>query len=70
MKSEMDSMYTNQVWTLVDAPEGVKPIGCKWVFKKKTDMDSNVQTYIARLVARGIINDMVSITIKLFHPLP
>ena len=33
MKSEMDSMYTNQVWTLVDLPEGIKPIGCKWVFK-------------------------------------
>ena len=27
MKSEMDSMYTNQVWTLVDPPEGIKPIG-------------------------------------------
>ncbi|VFQ84487.1 unnamed protein product [Cuscuta campestris] len=27
MKSEMESMYTNQVWTLVDAPEGIKPIG-------------------------------------------
>ena len=29
MKSEMDSMYDNQVWTLVDPPEGIKPIGCK-----------------------------------------
>jgi hypothetical protein len=38
MKSEMDSMYTNQVWNLVDAPEGVNLIGCKWVFKKKTDI--------------------------------
>ena len=46
-------MYTNQVWTLVDAPEGIKPIGCKWVFKKKTDVDGNVQTYKARLVAKG-----------------
>ncbi len=27
MRSEMESMYTNQVWTLVDPPEGVKPIG-------------------------------------------
>ena len=53
MKSEMDSMYENQVWTLVDLPEGVKPIECKWVFKKKTDMDGNVQTYKARLVAKG-----------------
>ncbi|PKI70159.1 hypothetical protein CRG98_009447, partial [Punica granatum] len=40
MRSEMESMYTNQVWTLVDPPEGAKPIGCKWVFKKKTDMDA------------------------------
>ena len=29
MKSEMDSMYQNQVWSLVEPPEGVKPIGCK-----------------------------------------
>ena len=47
MKSEMESMYQNKVWTLVDPPEGVKPIGCKWVFKKKTDMDGKVQTYKA-----------------------
>ncbi|KAG8501099.1 hypothetical protein CXB51_003178 [Gossypium anomalum] len=53
MRSEMDSMYENQVWTLVDPPKGVKPIGCKWVFKKKTDMDGNVQTYKGRLVAKG-----------------
>ena len=35
MRSKMDSMYVNQVWTLVDAPEGVSPIRCKWVYKKK-----------------------------------
>ena len=29
MKSEMDSIYTNQVWTLIDIPDGVIPIGCK-----------------------------------------
>ncbi|KAK8986979.1 hypothetical protein V6N11_055296 [Hibiscus sabdariffa] len=53
MRSEMDSMSDNQVWTLVEPPEGIKPIGCKWVFKKKTDMDGNVQTYKRRLVAKG-----------------
>ena len=35
MRSEMDSMYTNKVWTLIEPPEGIKPIGCKWVFKRK-----------------------------------
>ena len=53
MKSEIQSMYDNQVWTLVDPPEGVRPIGCKWVFKKKTDMDGNIHTYKGRLVAKG-----------------
>ena len=53
MKSDMDSMYTNQVWTLFDPPEGIKPIRCKWIFKKKTNMEGNVITYKARLVAKG-----------------
>ncbi|KAK2429799.1 secreted RxLR effector protein [Trifolium repens] len=53
MKSEMDSIYTNQVWNLVEPPVGIRPIGCKWVFKKKTDMDGKVHTYKARLVAKG-----------------
>ena len=52
MKSEMEYMYQNKVLTLVDPLEGVKPIGCKWVFKKKTDMDGKVQTYKTRLVAK------------------
>jgi hypothetical protein len=53
MESEMDSMYSNKVWTLVDAPEGITPIECKWVFKKKIGADGNVETYKARLVAKG-----------------
>ncbi|KAK8694851.1 hypothetical protein V6N13_072395 [Hibiscus sabdariffa] len=52
MRSKMDSMSENQVWTLVEPPKGIKPIGCKWVFKKKTDMDGNVHTYKGRLVAK------------------
>ena len=42
-----------KVWTLSDAPEGIKPIGCKWVFKKKIDVEGKVVTYKARLVAKG-----------------
>ncbi|KAK8635004.1 hypothetical protein V6N13_022882 [Hibiscus sabdariffa] len=57
MRSEMDSMSDNQVWTLVEPPEGIKPIGCKWVFKKKIDMDGNVQTYKGRLVAKAAFHD-------------
>ncbi|KAL5549445.1 hypothetical protein UlMin_004676 [Ulmus minor] len=53
MDLEMDSMYSNQVWELVDLPEGVKPIGCKWIYKRKRGADGRVETYKARLVAKG-----------------
>ena len=52
-KSEMASMSQNQVWSLVDLPNGARPIECKWVFKKKIDVDGNIQMYKARLVAKG-----------------
>ncbi len=29
MKSEIESMHVNQVWNLVDPPDGVKAIECK-----------------------------------------
>ncbi|KAL0292652.1 UNVERIFIED_CONTAM: hypothetical protein Sradi_6981600 [Sesamum radiatum] len=53
MKSEMDSMSLNKVWTLVDPPKGVKPVGCKWVYKCKHGADGEVTTFKARLVAKG-----------------
>ena len=53
MKSEMDSMSKNKVWTLSDAPERVKHNGFKSVFKKKIDKEGIVVTYKARLVAKG-----------------
>ena len=35
MKLEIDSMHSNQVWTLVDPPEGIVPIGYKWISIKE-----------------------------------
>ncbi|WRX23197.1 Integrase [Theobroma cacao] len=53
MKSELDSMDYNKVWTLVDPSEGIKPIGWKWIYKRKTRSDGKVETFKARLVAKG-----------------
>ena len=55
MKSELDSMYFNQVWDLVKMPNSIKPVGCKWVYKRKRGIDGNVETFKARLVAKGYI---------------
>ena len=54
MKSEMGSMYENKVWTLVDLPDDRQSIENKWIFKSKTDADSSVTIYQARLVAKKI----------------
>ncbi|KAL0301930.1 UNVERIFIED_CONTAM: hypothetical protein Sradi_6469800 [Sesamum radiatum] len=53
MKFEMDSMGSNQVWTLADPPKGVRPIACKWVYKLKLQADGKVITFKAKLVAKG-----------------
>ena len=53
MEQEMESMYSNSVWELVDLPESVRPIGCKWIFKKKRGVDGKVETFKARIVAKG-----------------
>ncbi|KAJ9685151.1 hypothetical protein PVL29_017257 [Vitis rotundifolia] len=53
MKDEMSSMKCNDVWDLVELPNGAKTIGCKWVFKTKKDSLGNIERYNARLVAKG-----------------
>lgn len=53
MKHKYKSMQDNKVWELVPLPEGVKPIGCKWIFKTKRDSNDNEERYKARLVAKG-----------------
>ena len=53
MNTEMESMYSNQVWSLMDPPNGVKPIGFKWIYKWKRGIDGKVETFKTRLVAKG-----------------
>jgi Fe2+ transport system protein FeoA len=53
IKDEMDSIMSNNTWELVDLPPGSKPIGCKWVFRRKYNTDGSLNTFKARLVAKG-----------------
>ena len=34
MESELKSRHDNQVWNLVDQIDSVRPVDCKWIFKK------------------------------------
>eukprot|EP00253_Pinus_taeda_P009355 PITA_09355 len=48
----MAYLHKNEAWDLVDLSVGRKPIGSKWVFKKKTNAEGKVEKYKARLVAK------------------
>ena len=43
MVDEMASLHKNEAWDLVEFPAGRKPIGSKWVFKKKTNAEGKVE---------------------------
>ena len=49
----MASLHKNEAWDLVELLAGRKPIGRKWVFKKKINVEGKVEKYKAQLVAKG-----------------
>jgi hypothetical protein len=53
MDEEMASLDKNDALDLVELPTGRKPIGNKWVFKKKLNVEGKVEKYKAWLVAEG-----------------
>ncbi|GJT74555.1 zinc finger, CCHC-type containing protein [Tanacetum coccineum] len=50
INDEMDSIMGNNTWVLVDIPPVCKPLGCKWIFKKKMKVDGTVEKFKARLI--------------------
>jgi len=54
MLEEMESLQKNQTWELARLPEGMKAIGCKWVYKRKPTVSKKEgEKFKARLVAKG-----------------
>ncbi|KAL0353566.1 UNVERIFIED_CONTAM: Retrovirus-related Pol polyprotein from transposon TNT 1-94 [Sesamum angustifolium] len=53
INSEIESIMKNHTWELVDLPSGSKPLGCKWILKRKFKADGSIDKYKARLVAKG-----------------
>ncbi|PHT29367.1 hypothetical protein CQW23_31044 [Capsicum baccatum] len=51
--SEIDSILSNHMWELVDLPPENKPLGSKWIFKRKMKTDGTIDKYKARLVVKG-----------------
>ncbi|GJS77805.1 putative ribonuclease H-like domain-containing protein [Tanacetum coccineum] len=53
MQEELLQFKLQQVWTLVDLPNGKRAIGTKWVYRNKKDERGIVIKNKARLVAQG-----------------
>nr|GEU84514.1 hypothetical protein [Tanacetum cinerariifolium] len=57
MQEELLQFKIQNVWILVYCPEGVRPIGTKWVLKNKKDERGIVIRNKARLVAQGYAHE-------------
>ncbi|GKB95840.1 ribonuclease H-like domain-containing protein [Tanacetum coccineum] len=53
MNLEMESLFRNNTYVLVDLPPGRKAIGCKWLWKIKYKSSGEVERYKSRLVSKG-----------------
>ena len=68
LQKEMDSIYSNNVWDLVELPEGRRLVGNKWVFKWKTGANGSIESYKACLVAQGFSQKRSQDYNKTFNP--
>ncbi|XP_070003048.1 uncharacterized protein [Nicotiana sylvestris] len=53
VNSEIQSILDNHTWELVNLPPGNKPLGSKWIFKRKIKTDGTIDKYKTRLVVKG-----------------
>jgi len=53
MQNELTALEKTGTWEIVDLPNKIKPIGCRWIYKIKHHVDGSVERYKARLVAKG-----------------
>ncbi|GJW59121.1 hypothetical protein Tco_0105852, partial [Tanacetum coccineum] len=52
INDEMDSIMENNTFVLADLPPCYKPLSCKWIFKRKMNIDGTIEKFKARLVLK------------------
>lgn len=51
MVNELNSLNEHEMWKLVNLPEGVRALLCKWAYRIKTN--PTIERFKARLVNKG-----------------
>ncbi|KAE8188964.1 hypothetical protein CF336_g5868 [Tilletia laevis] len=64
MNDEYKSLIEMRTWELAHPPQGRKLIGCRWVYKVKTDPEGRAIRKKSRLVAQGFSQVEGSTTMK------
>nr|GEW58939.1 zinc finger, CCHC-type [Tanacetum cinerariifolium] len=63
INDEMDSIMGNNTWVLTDLPPGCRPLGYKWIFKRKLKVDGTVEKFkastIRLLIAMASIHNLI-----------
>ncbi|GJW12789.1 zinc finger, CCHC-type containing protein [Tanacetum coccineum] len=65
INDEMDSIMRNNTLVLADLPPGCKPLGCKWIFKRKLNVDGTIEKFskkdctIRLLIAMASIHNLI-----------
>jgi len=53
MHNEIQALRSNDTWSLVPFHSSMNIVGSRWVYRIKRHMNSSVERYKVRLVARG-----------------
>ena len=72
MQDEMDFLYENHTYELVELPKGKRALRNKWVYKLKPGDAGNPPTYKARIVVKGFhqkkgvdFNEIFALVVKM-----
>lgn len=53
MSEEFNALVKHGTWELVPSNPSIIPVGCRWLFRIKHNVDGTISRYKARLVTKG-----------------
>ena len=53
VNSEIESILSNHTWEMANLLPGNRPLGSKWIFKRKMKPNGTIDKYKARLIVKG-----------------